>query len=250
MSQWAIVLFCNEPYINKTMQTIYEIRTIGQWGDDIILMIQNEDCNKNLTEFITKYDVKIFNLPYKDVSPILQSWDMNKSHPNYEYIMSRTFMYMKFYVFSIYFRKWDTIFYMDAGISIHGPLSRMKNTCQPTHCIYAHSDAYPFFEWKLRGQFTLGDPERIEKEYDLDIDYFQGTMFIYDTRIIEDDTVDGLFDLAFMYHFSTRMDQGILNLYFNCKKKLWKQIPVKDHEGFLYDFLRRSNSEYLLLKMQ
>ena len=57
-------------------------------------------------------------------------------------------------------------------------------------------------------------------------DYFQGTMFIYDTNILNNDTVDRLFILNEKYPIARRMDQGILNLYFLCERNLWKQIPI------------------------
>jgi lipopolysaccharide biosynthesis glycosyltransferase len=246
MTKWAIVLFCNKPYINKTIQTIQEIRTKGEWTEDVILMIQKKDVSMELQEFVERHSVTIFELPEKDVTPILDIW---KNHSNYSYISTRPFMFMKFYVFSTYFKQWDVIFYIDSGTSIYGPLDRMKKSCHPSGILYGHSDAYPYFEWKLRGQFAKElSPASLEKNYNLDVDYFQGTMFIYDTAIIEDDTVDKLFDLAFMYPSSTRMDQGILNLYFNCDKNIWRQIPVRDEYGFLYDYLRRGNYSYLMLK--
>ena len=48
-----------------------------------------------------------------------------------------------------------------------------------------------------------------------------------------------------------RMDQGILNLYFTCERKLWKQIPINDSIGFLYDFRERDGyrgRDYAMLK--
>jgi hypothetical protein len=89
-------------------------------------------------------------------------------------------------------------------------------------------------------------------KYDLNVDYFQGTMFIYDTKIIDSNTVNDLFELAFKYKLSRRMDQGILNLYFTSERNLWKQIPIKDDYGFLYDYLIRSpysRHDYLMLKI-
>ena len=42
-----------------------------------------------------------------------------------------------------------------------------------------------------------------------------------------------------------------MNLHFNCDRKLWKQIPVKDSKGFLYDFCKRpgyKDSDYCMIK--
>jgi hypothetical protein len=76
-------------------------------------------------------------------------------------------------------------------------------------------------------------------------------MCIYDTAILEPDTVKRLFELSEKYPIAIRMDQGILNLYFNCERGLWKQISVSDSTGFLYDFHERNGhltKDYLILK--
>ena len=76
-------------------------------------------------------------------------------------------------------------------------------------------------------------------------------MFIYDTKILEEDTVNKLFELNNEYPIAVRMDQGILNLHFMCERDIWKQLPLKDEKGFLYDFQERdghARKEYLILK--
>ena len=187
MENWVIVLISNEPYINKALNSIKEIRSVGQWVDDIV-------------------------------------------------------------------------FYLDAGCFIHDSLERFKKSCKPTNCIYAHSDAYPYINnWYLKRQFVIDIFDNIDDKNDFinnysmyfDKDYFQSTMFIYDTKIIEDDTVEKLFKLNEKYPIAFRMDQGIFNLYFNCDKNLWKQIPIKDDKGFLYDFNKRpgyQHKDYAILK--
>ena len=166
-------------------------------------------------------------------------------------------MYNKFHIFDTFFRQWDIVFYLDAGARIHGSLERMKNACEPVNCIYAHSDAYPTYEWKLSTQFCLDMFKSVIEKvqmlgtYNLSTDYFQGTMCIYDTKIIEDNSVDRLFELSEKYPIARRMDQGILNLYFLCERNLWKQIPIKDDQGFLYDYMERKpyqGRDYLILK--
>ena len=39
MENWVIVLISNEPYINKALNSIKEIRSVGQWVDDIVLLV-------------------------------------------------------------------------------------------------------------------------------------------------------------------------------------------------------------------
>ena len=257
MGSWALVLLANEPYIERAKTTIIECRGIGDWQDDIVLMVPKTlMTDSSLALFAKEQRVQLFELPSKNYSAVLDLWTKNKHISDYEYIKSRTFIYMKFYLFDMFFKKWDVVFYIDAGMKVFGKLSPFKTICEPQNCLYAHSDSYPKFEWKLHRQFSFellnGEQRDALNEYNLDVDYFQSTMIIYDTTILEDSIVDDLFELIEKFPSARWGDQPILNLYFNCTRGLWRQIPLRSQEGFLYDYLQRegySKSDYLMLKM-
>ena len=59
---------------------------------------------------------------------------------------------MKFYIMDVWFKQWDYVFYLDAGMHIFNPISRIQNVVISQKHVYAHSDSYPTFEWKLRVQ--------------------------------------------------------------------------------------------------
>ncbi len=253
-----MVLFSDEKYIERAARTIVEIRQIGNWQDDIVLMLPESLLNNpQIIDFAQQFQVALRKIREIDVHPIIEHWKKYPSNPDYDYVMAREFMYHKFQVFDTYFKQWDVIFYLDSGAKIYGDLNRMKTSCEPEGCYYAHSDAYPIYEWKLSRQFcfdmmTSEEANKIKERYNFDCDYFQGTMCIFDTKILEDDTVDRLYELALKYPITRRMDQGILNLYFLCERGLWQQIPVKDNQGFLYDYHIRpgyDRGNYLILKI-
>jgi hypothetical protein len=253
--KWVITLLSDAAYIKKATNTIIEIRNIGKWTDDIVLMIP-QCLELYLQEFKEEYNIILRILPEKDISAIYIEWQKYPQHENYQYIMSRQYIYMKFFIFDTFFKKWDIVFYVDSGISINHPLERIKENCEPDNILYAHSDSYPVYEWKLKRQFNLElfdkkNADEFVSKYNLDIDYFQSTVLIFDTNIIENDTVDRLFELANKYKFSYRVDQGIMNLLFNCEKNIWKTMPLKDEKGFLYDYLVRvgyNRNDYIMLK--
>jgi hypothetical protein len=43
---WVLVFVTNDNYLHKTFQTIYEVRTIGEWTDDIVILT-TEDVMTN-----------------------------------------------------------------------------------------------------------------------------------------------------------------------------------------------------------
>jgi lipopolysaccharide biosynthesis glycosyltransferase len=142
-------------------------------------------------------------------------------------------------LFTPFFKQWRYIFYIDCGAKIYNNIAPILQTATPD-TLLAHSDAYPTYQWKLSCQF-------IEKlDLDLDTDYFQSTIMLFDTSIIEDDTFQQLYALTEKYPVSTTNDQGILNLYF---KKKWKQIPMGDDTTYYYDFnVRNSDKPYIMTK--
>ena len=166
MKKWAIVLFSNGPYINKAFSTIDNIRNVGLWKDDIVLLVSKDLYNnENTKNEALKYNVILKELPEVNIDSILNAWEKHKTHHNYEYIMTRKYMYMKFYVFDKYFRDWNVVFYIDSGMKIYDNLERMKINCEPSNNIYAHSDSYPEYIWKLKCQFNLelfNDEENLE----------------------------------------------------------------------------------------
>lgn len=257
--KWVLVLLANEPYIDRALQTIYQARTVGEWTEDIVVLGPESLLQyKSVVDRFQQFDVRFISIPYREIVSLKPFWDKHTSHENYEYIQSHPYIYQKFFVFHPVFKAWDVVFYLDSGCVIQGPLDRMKKACTPRHFLYAHSDAYPFYTYRsLDCQFRLEIAEtqvkeKMEAKYNLDIDYFQSTLMIYNTKILQDNTVERLFELAEQYPMSTRMDQGIMNLYWTCERKLWRQIPLQDQEGFLYNYLEINGcktAQYLILKV-
>ena len=118
--------------------------------------------------------------------------------------------------------------------------------------LLAHSDAYPTYEWKLHTQFDKNNTEfftKLDKTYKLNIDYFQTTIMLYDTKIIQDDTYDNLLKLSMEYPISRTNEQGIMALYFTNIQSLFKQIKTHNEHIYFYDYQSRNyNNKYIMLK--
>ena len=66
-------------------------------------------------------------------------------------------------------------------------------------------------------------------------DYFQTTIMLYDTKIIENDTYD---NLLIEYPISITNDQGIIALYLTNIQPLFKQIKTHNECIYFYDTRR------------
>lgn len=253
----AITLCCNAPYLQKALKTIHQVRTVGQYNGDIVFFHGDDLVGQYDIFNVMKltFNVTIKHFPNIDTSHVMKVLQRAKDlvYPAKEKI----FQFHKFYTFDVFFKQWDRILYLDCGIHVYDDLQRIfKLDC--TNSLMAHSNPYPqnFGIWKLDHEFVLNnEPEIVEKlfkNFNMNVeDYFQSTIMLYDTNVIQDDTVNVLIKLMNEYPISNANDQGILNLYFLSIHNLWKVMPIRDSEGLLYDWWERDNHkcyEYVLLK--
>jgi hypothetical protein len=248
MSENCIILMCNKPYLEKAKNTIQQLRTVGEYQGDVVLLIGEDLNSENI--FIDNVIVKYFpELDRTDIVNILRNKPISDGRE-----INKVFQWQKIHVFDTYFKHWKKCLYIDAGMNIFNSVDKIFNIDCDNKLI-AHSDAYPTFEWKLKIQFDCNQFPELYNElcdnYNLDIDYFQSTILLYDTNIIEENTKTELIELSNKYINSRTNEQGIMNLYFNCIKKIWKPLQINDNDIHYYDFFERYNlkcSDYIMLK--
>jgi len=253
VKDFCIILVFNAKYIRKVFRTICQIRDIGLYKGDIVCVINNE--LKNLTSLIYKDDNVIIK-HFADVDRREMIKILNASLICERRGIDKTLiLYHKLYCFHTWFREnYKKCLYIDVKMQIFKPLHKIINlNCD--NKLLAHSDVYPFYKRKLSCQFENVKFKKLFDElnnkYDLNIDYFQSTMMLYDTKIINDDTFDELVRLSLLYINSINSDQGVLNIYFNCMFHKWEQIQIKDDDTYYYDFHEREplkKTDYIMLK--
>lgn len=245
----CVITFCNKSHLSRTEQTISELRTHGNYTDTIVLMVG--DDLKHYTTNDTNIIVKYF--PTIDRSEVLKKLNGVSTFDGRDF--NKPFQWHKIYTFHDYFRQWNSCMLIDGGMKIYNPIQKLLNlNC--TNSFLAHSDAYPTYEWKLSRQFESDRFKNLHDElsslYDLNIDYFQTGMYLFDTCLIEDQTTNQLLELGNRYINTRTNEQAIMNILFNCDKKVWKQIQIQDDELHYYDCMERNGlncKNYIMLKM-
>jgi len=226
-------------------------------GDDLY-DIENEAFLVN-DELITKFNIKIKYFPeYNFPEDFLIK---QKSLERDKFWFEKMFQYHKFHLFDEYFKQWDYIFYMDCGMRIFADVTpilqeRQKNTIvanrdgvdgeTATFCV----PETPGEGLKIGDQFIKSEPKYadLQLHYNAKLPYFQTTMMIYDTNIINENTKSDLYRLLFYYPICITNDQGIIALYFTQDKPCWKQIRRKNEDIYFYDYVRCVNDNYIMLK--
>jgi len=247
----CVVLLCNKAYFVRFVKTCELLIKYGKYKGPICLVIGDDLLNDPLLkhELILKNNITIKHFP-DIVFPAEFTKALEKiSNPNVDKRnITKSFQWHKLYLFHSWFKQYRYIFYMDCGITVLGdiaPILREKTENK----LLAHSDAYPSYEWKLRGQFDASHSEYftdLESKYNLDRDYFQTTVMLFDTNIIKENTWDELYKLAVAYPITRTNEQAIMCLYFS---EEWQQIKIRNDETYLYDYMSRNPSnKYIMLK--
>ena len=239
----CVVFVCNKKYLQKFDNTYNQLRNNGKYNGDVTLIIGN-DLKDSEIKLKEKYNINIKYFPdFKFDETFINIFkNLNRSGIWRNKIMQ----YHIFYLFDIYFKQWDYILYIDCGVKIFRPIDPIIKM-QKSQKVLARNDPWgPFLnKWTLGTQFDTTHSlfENLNKLYNLtDIkQYFQTTIMLYCTNIIDNNLVNKLFNLACKYPISITNDQGIIALYFICIDKKWEEFDIEDNQQYIYDYKPRNN---------
>jgi hypothetical protein len=256
LSNICITFVCNKKYFNKFVETCNQLINIGKYQGSICLVIGDDLVNDMLLTSSIIIDNNIIIKYFSNIKFSKKFHEINRNIiGNDGRHITKTFQWHKMHLFNVYFKQWRYIFYIDCGMKILDDISPMlKLTSENT--LLAHSDTYPTYNRKLHNQFSdfsrkiSSVHRKLFKEFDLNIDYFQTGIMLYDTNIIEEETYNNLVELSHTFPISKTNEQGIMNLYFNCIKNIWKQIPLKNNETNFYIFKFKKKKKYIIVKVK
>jgi len=236
------------------MYTCQQLIAHGKYKGNICLVIGDDLYNSPLLncEFIQQNNIiiKIFS-KYSVFTRVYNYTKKTMKRPPHWFM--KQFQFHKLHLFNTFFKQWDYIFYLDCGITIFSDITPMIDECKE-NTLLAHSDAFPTYQWKLHNQFDKNNINyftKLSNTYDLNIDYFQTTIMLYDTSIIKKNTYDDLLKLLIEYPISITNDQGIIALYFTNIDPLFEQIKTHNKQVYFYDYLSRNKqNKYIMLKLK
>jgi hypothetical protein len=239
MEKICVVFVSNKGYLPKFYETYKQLRENGKYNGDVVLII-GDDLNENDIEntgiIVVKFPEIKFSENFYKVLDKVKTDGRNRT---------KLFQWHKLNLFNIFFKRWEYIFYIDCGMKIFNDITPMINTIKEG-ILLAHSDSYPTYKRKLIDQFDMTiNPiaNKLLKRFGKGvlIDYFQTGILLFDSKIIEENTIEELINLAEEFPITKTNEQGIMALYFTNIKPIWKQIPLEDKVTKYYDFCRRRN---------
>lgn len=223
----VVVTLTDQAYFQKAKRTILDARTRGEWTGDLVLITVEFDAPPN---FLDYYRIIPKRVKHLDTSRVIEGYNKCPIRPtcdNREW--AKLTQWDKFYVFDDYFKQWDRVVFLDAGIRVLDKIQYLVDL--PCEGFMAPDDSASYDTHKRFGGIIETDRntevvDRLFQEYDRDIlnqRYFLNCIWMYDTRLLP--VFDELINAMNAYPICRCNEMTIMNLIFTFKHKLWKPFP-------------------------
>jgi hypothetical protein len=243
----AFVTVSDLGYFNRATKTINDLRTTGKWTGDIVLIAIDMSPP---SEFIKEYGIKVVSFPKIDITQFL-NYIREKpiSIPTCDgREWTKQNQWEKLHVFDTWFKQWERIIYLDAGL-------RMLD------------DVSPFLELDWRGKFLAPDDDlwELKKPFSEQVElvnwpdkltelqnvcpgicegrYFLNCIWIYDTSIPINK--EEFIDIIGKYPLWRTNEMGVMNVVINFMHNLWTAFPLYTSTGkILFDWSERGGARW------
>lgn len=230
----VFVTLCDSRYHPKAVQTIEELRKIGNWTGDVVLIA---------VDFVppSVYGCDVLVVNHLDTTALLAHYAKHPIKSGDDRHRTKLYQWDKFFVFSEYFRKWKRVIFLDAGMRVLDTVSPLLDLPYEGKFL-APDDSDPYDNGRrFRIQVDLdANPEataRLLAEYPktiLEERYFLNCIFVYDTSLLDVVTMDELVDAMNRFPIATCNEMSIMNLILAMKYKVWTPFPQTVGTKYLF----------------
>jgi hypothetical protein len=244
----AFVLLSDEKYKDRVIRTIEDIRTVGMWQGDIVLICVQENLQARVfmdSQFIEKHNITTVSFPIINKVKLLNDIGNGFSNSDGREVC-KIMQWEKIHVFDNFFTRWKRIVYLDAGLRI---LDNVNSLLELNYrdVILAPNDAGDgpdknsnVFECQLSKDnpdvfqqlITMYGQEILKKHY------FLNCIWIYDTNISKKTNIKKeLIKTMNVYPIFKTNEMGAMNIVLHFQHKLWCPFPWKtSQEKYLFDW--------------
>jgi hypothetical protein len=245
----VFVLVTDQSYFYKATVTINDLKTVGNWRGDIVVITIDfdlEDSYKSQDNIIEK------RFPLIDKTHLLNEIGPNGFSNSDKRELNKLNQWEKLHVFDDYFLQWERVVFLDAGLRVLDDVKYVLDL-DYHNSILAPNDASPNFrsDQIFKHQLSYDNEEKVERiKADFGNEIFDSyhmlnCMWVYDTSILKICNKEQLIGAMNKYTVCKTNEMGIMNLLFNFKYKLWKEFPLKSSNGkYLFEWCELNHSFY------
>ena len=242
--QTVFVTLCDERYFDYAKITIQELRTAGKWYGDTVLITVDYNAPE---EFLEQYSIKQYRVQHVDTSLLVKTYEKYPLTSGDNRHLGKLTQWDKFYVFSEYFRKWNRVLFMDAGMRIYNSV-HILFTLPWQGKFMAPNGGDPYSETNQLST-QIRDIENPEAAAVLYADYpkhlfekqdFLNGIFMYDTTLLDKVSVANMVVAMNKYPLCGCNEMTIMNILFHLQLDVWERIPQKIGDQYIFNYSDRN----------
>jgi len=240
MENTIFVLVTDKAYFNKATVTVNDLKTIGNWNGEIVMITIDFDLEN---DYKISQNIIEKKFPLIDKTHLLAEIGPHGFSNSDKREINKLNQWEKLHVFDEYFLQWERVVFLDAGLRV---LDNVKYLLELEYkeSILAHNEPFHF-----KNQLSYDNYEKIELikndfgEEIFDSNFMLNCMWVYDTNILKICDKQQLVNAMNKYTLCKTNEMGIMNLLFHFKYKLWQAFPLKTHSGkFFFEWCETCNN--------
>jgi hypothetical protein len=240
----VFVIVTDNNYFNKAKRTIIDLRSKGNWSEDIVVITIDFKLNNNFKNFYNIIEVQFNPI---DKSELLNKIGVNGFSNSDKREITKLNQWEKLHVFDDYFMRWNRVVFLDAGLRVLDDVKYLLDLDYKGK-ILAPKDGKFYENQTFKCQLSYDNHELIEKvkidfgEDILNETYFLNCIWIYDTHILNVCNKKQMIEAMNNYTLCRTNEMGIMNLLLRFKYNLWEPFPFKLGSGkILFDWCELNN---------
>jgi hypothetical protein len=230
----VFVTLSDVSYYPKALRTIQELRGYGKWHGDVVFIAV--DFEPNPAELP---NVIIYKTTHINTDGLLESFRKHpiKPMPDNRHF-AKLYQWDKLQVFKPYFRQWDRVVFVDAGLRIFDSVQPLLDLPWKGKML-GPDDSDPYdngnrFHTQLDLAANPEARERIFSEFPTNIlkrNYFNNCIFVFDTELTYRTSFVEMEDYMNRFPIFMCNETGLMNLVFNMKLDVWVPFPQTTPDG-------------------
>jgi hypothetical protein len=246
----AFVTLSDLAYRAKAERTIRDLRERGQWTGPIVWMTVDWDADPEFCKQTNVRPCRIQHLNTDTLVAALKATPIKPMADNRHF--KKLTQWDKLQVFTDYFKRWNRIIFVDAGM-------RILDSVQPLldlpwkGSFLAPDDSDPYDNGnRLNCQFDLAANPAVAElmtaeipdfHASLNSKYFLNCIFVFDTALISTELAPMLVSWMHRYPVMLCNEMGLMNLWFTVQEKVWKPFPQRVGNKYLFGWCELNYKE-------
>ena len=230
----VFVTLCDKAYFSRATQTIRDLRGVGQWTGDVVLIAVDFSPNSAWQQ---EYSVRLVSFPRVSTTSFLEALRETPLDPptcdRREF--EKLTQWEKLHVFDPFFGAWDRVVFLDAGLRVLDTVELLLALPWQGRVLAPDDnpgeDPSKTFRCQLSTRGAPGrDAEALAKAYDpalLDARYFLNCLWIYDAALLKTYSLKAeMLELVERFPIWRTNEMGVMNVVLCFQHGLWSPLPI------------------------